>query len=127
MATPAPAYAPNVDPNLVMWFPDASAPSGYSLHPIQWTSYIVGLQYYLPPKGNVWISANYSHMSSDNAHNFGAANKVWDSETWADANLMVDVTPAVRFGGEFSWTAQDFVDKVTATDYRGQFAAFFLF
>ena len=33
----------------------------------------------------------------------------------------------LRFGLEFAWTAQKFVDAVTATDYRGQFSAFFLF
>ncbi len=129
MASPAPTYAPNVDPNLVLWFPttDASGNTTYSLHPIQWTSYNVGLQYYLPPHGNVWVSANYAHMESSNAHLYGAPGKVWDHEDWADGNLFVDVTPAVRFGAEFSWTDQKFVDGVDAKDYRGQFSAFFLF
>ena len=43
------------------------------------------------------------------------------------AQSFVDVTPAVRFGAEFSWTDQTFVDKTDAKDYRGQFSAFFLF
>ena len=127
MATPAPTYAPNIDGGMVQWFADAAAASGYSLHPIQWTSELAGLQYYLPPSGKVWLSANYAHMSSGNAADYGAANKIWNSEDWADGNLMFDITPAVRMGAEFSWTAQKFVDATTATDYRGQFSAFFLF
>ncbi|HUJ62154.1 MAG TPA: hypothetical protein VLX92_26790 [Kofleriaceae bacterium] len=127
MANPAPTYTANVDGGMVQWFADAAAPGGFSLHPIQWTSYIFGLQYYLPPSGKVWLSANYSHMESSNAHNFGATTKIWDHEDWADGNLFVDLTPAVRFGFEFAWTQQQFVDKTDATDYRGQFSAFYLF
>jgi len=113
----------------VLYFPttDAMGNTTYSLHPIQWTSYNAGLQYYLPPSGKVWIAANYAHMESANAHLYGAAAKVWDHEDWADANLMFDVGAAVRFGLEFSWTDQKFVDGVNATDYRGQFSAFYLF
>ena len=128
-AMPAPAYAPNVDPNLVLWFPstDASGNTTYTLHPIQWLSYNVGLQYYLPPKGNVWLAANYAHMESGNAHLYGAGNKVWDKEDWADGNVFVDVTPALRFGGEFAWTQQHYVDATNATNLRAQLSAFFLF
>jgi hypothetical protein len=125
MLNPAPVYVPNVDPNLVLFYPTSAGT--YTLHPIQWTSYIVGLQYYLPPAGNVWVSANYSHMSSDNAHAFGATNKVWDTEDWADANLMFDCATAVRLGFELAWTQQQYLDGKDGTDYRGQFSAFFLF
>ncbi len=127
MTTPAPAYTPNVDNGLVLFYPDATAAGGFSLHPIQWTAELVGLQYYLPPSGKVWVSANYAHMHSDNAHLYGGAAKVWDTENWADGCLFVDLTSAVRLGGEFAWTSQKFVDGVKATDYRGQFSAFFIF
>jgi hypothetical protein len=127
MTTPAPTYTPNFDPAMVQWFADSKDPSGYSLHPIQWTSYMTGLQYYLPPSGKVWLSANFSHIESGNAHAFGAKNKVWDHEDFADGNFFVDVTSAFRFGLEFAYTNQTFVDATKAPDYRGQFSAFLLF
>jgi hypothetical protein len=75
----------------------------------------------------VWLAANYSHMSSGNAHLFGGPTKVFDTSNWADGNLFVDLTPAVRLGAEFSWFNQTYIDKTDATDYRGQFSFFFIF
>ena len=124
MVTPAPTYTPNVDSGLVMWHKDADGT--FSLHPIQWTSYLVGLQYYIPP-GHVWLSANYSHLESNNAHLYGAATKVFDNQDWFDGNIMADVTPFVRFGLEYSRTQQTYVDKTEADDNRVQFSAFLLF
>jgi len=125
MATPAPTYTPNVDNGLVMWRKDATGLA--TLHPIQWTSYLAGLQYYLPPSGHVWLSANYSHLSSNNAHLYGDAKKVFDKQDWFDGNVMVDATPNVRFGLEYSRTEQTYVDGVKAVDNRVQFSAFLLF
>ena len=59
---PSPVWPQNIDNGLVDY--DIN-PGGYALHPIQWTSYLIGLQYYLPVlKGKVWVSGNYSHMQS---------------------------------------------------------------
>lgn len=114
-------YTADVDNGLVMFLPDGT------LHPVQWTAIIAGLQYYLPPSGKTWLSVNYSHLHSDNAHFFGAASAVWDTEDWADANLMTDVTPAVRLGVEGAYFHQMYVDGRRAADYRGQLSAFFIF
>ena len=121
MASPAPTYSPDVDNGLVEYTADGA------LHAVQWTSYIVGLQYYLPPKGHIWLAADYSHMESDNAARLGAAAKVWNASSWADGCLFVDVTPAVRLGAEVAYFDQTYVDSKRATDLRGQFSAFFLF
>jgi hypothetical protein len=118
-ATPAPVYTPTLDGGLALYTSDGT------LHPIQWTSYLVGAQYYI--NNMFWISGNYSHMSSDNAHLYGAANKIFDTSNWADGNVFVDVTPAVRVGAEFSWFNQTYVDGVDATDYRGQLTFFYIF
>jgi hypothetical protein len=40
---------------------------------------------------------------------------------------MVDITPAVRVGAEFSWFDQTYVDLKDAPDYRGQGSFFFIF
>ena len=45
----------------------ASFTSTGALNFIQWTSYLLGLQYYLPgANGDLWISGNFSHMESSN-------------------------------------------------------------
>jgi hypothetical protein len=118
-ASPAPTYTTVLDGGLALYRADGT------LHPIQWTSVIGGAQYYIT--NTVWVAANYSHMSSGNAHLFGAATKVFDTSQWADANLMIDITPAVRAGAEFSWYDQTYVDLQDAADYRGQGSFFFIF
>jgi hypothetical protein len=117
--TPAPAYTSVIDGGLALYRADGT------LHPIQWTSYLVGAQYYI--NSMFWVSGNYSHLESGNAHLFGPANKVWDNSNFFDANVFVDLTPAVRLGVEFERLHQTYVDLVEATDYREQFSAFFIF
>lgn len=119
--SPAPTYTPNVDNGLVLFRADGS------LHPIQWTSFLAGLQYYLPCEGKVWVSANASHLSSANADLFGAAMKVFTRQLWWDTNLFVDVTPAVRFGVEYSRTKQTYADATDAINSRVQLSGFLIF
>ena len=52
---------------------------------------------------------------------------MFDQSNFADGNVFVDLTPAVRLGFEFSWINQTYVDKTDATDYREQLSAFFIF
>ena len=56
MVTPAPTFTPNIDNGLVTY--DAAG----VLHTINWQSFMAGFQYYLPPSGNFFISANVSQM-----------------------------------------------------------------
>jgi hypothetical protein len=139
----------NLDPGMVNY--DINT-GGFALHPIQWTSYIVGLQYYLPAlKGKVWISANYSHTQSRDASflgsNYsatsdfartGATNpkayyfqtstaQVRAGEDWWDVNVFVDPLASVRLGLELAEFLDHYVDGLTATSFRGQFSGFFLF
>ena len=121
MASSAPTYAPDIDNGLVEFTANGV------LHAVQWTSYIVGIQYYLPSDGRVWLAANYSHMESNNAAQLGAAAKVWTRSNWADSCLFLDLTPAVRLGTEAAYFDQTYADGKDATDVRGQLSAFFLF
>jgi hypothetical protein len=115
--------ANNIDNGLVQYRPDGT------LHPVRWQSFGVGAQYFLPPKGNVVAIVNYSHLSSDNAHDFAfaGANTVFEKQDFVDGSLMFDVTPAVRFGAGFVWLNQTYVDGVQAHDYRGQLSGMFIF
>ena len=130
--------------------------SGFALHPIQWTSYLLGLQYYLPAlKGKVWVSGNYSHMQSQNGSLLGfnywstadfarpnvanggtnpqsyyfntSAGQVRSSEDWWDANVFVDPLDSLRVGLEFAQFLDHYVDGFTATNNRVQLSGFFIF
>jgi len=114
-------YNPNIDTGLAIFLPDGT------LHTVDWRAYIVGLQYYLPPDGRFWISSNFSQTYSENAANFGPANGVFNRAWWADGNIFMDVTPAVRVGLEYAYFSQTYVDNVNATNHRFQLSAWFLF
>jgi hypothetical protein len=125
MATPAPAYTADVDAGLVTF--DAAG----TLRTVDWQSYIVGLQYYLPV-GGLWIAANYSAMKSDNIDEgitgAGLARLTKKSQ-FADGNLFLDVNPAVRVGLEYAYFEQTFADAAAtkAKNHRVQLSFFYIF
>jgi hypothetical protein len=120
-ASPAPAYSPNIDPGLVTYGADGR------LHAINWRSYIVGAQYYLPPIGNVWVSANLSQMKSTNIDSWGDPSKVFTESLWADGNLFWDVDGAMRLGAEYAYFRQRYADDQVAQNHRLQLSAFYIF
>jgi hypothetical protein len=124
MATPAPAYTPNIDPGLVTYTATGD------LHTIDWRSFLVGAQYYLPPSGRVWISANFSQLSSKNIELYATgaqAASVFKRSQWVDGNLFVDLNAALRIGAEVAWSHQKLVDDSTRHNYRIQTSAFYIF
>jgi hypothetical protein len=120
MVMPVPTYS-DIDAGLIAWDADGNA------HPIKWESYIIGLQYYLPPSGKVWISANYSHMKSSNIGDFFDKSKVFNKSDWVDGNLFWDALPPLRFGFEYAYFHQTFADDSKAKNHRAQFSAFYIF
>jgi hypothetical protein len=119
--TPAPTYSPNIDAGLVTYGLDGR------LHAIKWQSYIAGLQYYLPPLGNVWVSTNFSHMRSSNIASWGDPSKVFTESLWADANLFWDIDGAMRLGAEYAYFRQKYADGEIAKNHRVQLSAFYIF
>jgi len=120
-ASPAPVYVPNIDTGLVSYGPDGR------LHAINWQSYMIGVQYYLPPAGNVWLSANLSHMKSTNIDSWGEPAKVFSESTWADGNLFWDIDGAMRVGAEYAYFRQKYADGQAAENHRVQLSAFYVF
>jgi hypothetical protein len=97
------------------------------LHAIRWESYIVGLQYYLPTPNRMFLSANYSHMHSSDIQALGATSgKLFNKSDWVDGNLFVDATASVRFGLEYAYYHQNFLDGTTGKNSRLQFSAFYI-
>jgi hypothetical protein len=128
---PAPAWPQNIDNGLVNY--DIT---GFALHPIQWTTYIVGLQYYLPAlSGKVWVSANYSHTQSrDNS--LGSATSDFarvgtGQPGGAGVNAAIDPnryyypnsTAQVRAGEDW-WDVNLFYDPVPSVRLGVEFAEF---
>ncbi len=115
-------YPQDVDNGLIAYTSDGV------LHAIRWQSYILGLQYYLPTPNRMFLSANYSHMHSSDISALGATStKLFDTSYWADANLFVDANAAVRFGLEYAYFHQSFLDGSTGKNSRVQFSAFYIF
>src|SRR5262249_37011114 len=104
-------YTPNVDPGLVAL--DAHG----KYHTINWQTLLVGVQYYLPPNGRLFITGNYSRGKSDNieslyhpdlAIRYPWVNSlgVFESSWYADGNIFFDVTPSARVGLSYQHVAQ---------------------
>ena len=122
----APSYTPDIDNGIVTY--DAKG----GLHGIQWTTFLLGAQYYLPGvDGKVWISGNYSHMSSANTHYYVTAatpaSAVRAGEDWFDVNLFFDPLAAVRVGLEYANFNDRYVDGQHAINHRFQLSGFFIF
>ena len=119
---PAPAYAADIDNGIVTY------DSKGGLHGIQWTTFLLGAQYYLPvSNGKVWVSGNYSHSSSANTHYYGSAAKLRLAEDWCDVNLFVDPLPPSAIGAEFADFIDVYVDGQHAVNHRAQLSGFFIF
>jgi hypothetical protein len=118
----AQTYKADIDNGIVTY--DAKG----GLHGIQWTTYMLGAEYYLPgTEGHFWVSGNYSHISSANTHYYGSAASTMAATDWFDANLFWDPVNAVRVGAEYANFLTTYVDGQHATNHRMQLSAFFIF
>jgi len=134
LATPAAAagttssFTSDIDNGLVIFTSDGQ------MHAIRWQSVLVGAQYYFPTTPfRMWISGNYSHMSSGDIGNIAETtgpntkSKIFNKSDFADGNLFVDATQAIRFGLEYAWFRQTYLDGTKGTNNRVQFSAFYIF
>jgi hypothetical protein len=125
MMYPPPTYPVNIDAGIITF------DSGGGLHGIEWTSMLFGAQYYLPGlNGAVFVTGNYSHISTDNGAAYvtlAQAVKQRDVEDWFDVNLFVDPTPALRLGIEYANFNDMYFDGHHAINHRGQLSGFFIF
>src|SRR5512133_2004518 len=94
-------YAQNIDNGIVAW-----DPVNLKYVPIQWTTYLVGLQYHDPFIGNFFITANYGAAKSNNLKDLfpaqtgtgvvGPANVVPQYQYW-NIGLGAIITQSVSF------------------------------
>ncbi len=126
-ATPggmAGVYTPNFDPGL------AAYRATGKLDLIQWTSYMVGAEFYpAGTGGRLGLFANYGHMQSDNTDEFDVGNlgRARESEDFYNGGLFVDPTKATRLGADFAVYSDHYVDGTDATNYSMMSSAFLFF
>lgn len=128
-ANPPPEYTGNIDPGLV------SFDTQGVLYTIDWQAFRVGLVYYLPPSGRVFVSANYTQAYSKNLRDLfpqGGAEielltRVADRSRYADLNLFFDLTSRVRLGVAGSYAKVEYIDGDEPDNYRARAQGMFFF
>jgi hypothetical protein len=135
---PPPTYPQNIDNGLVVFDLDGN------LHSINWTTFLVGAQYYLPElDGRMWIAANYSHQESPNAHFYTrpyaatlpdpqssyyvSEALVRDSMDFVDVLVMGEPIEGLRVGAEYAVYLDKYVDGVRATNQRVDVGTIWMF
>ena len=112
LAQPPPIYTGNIDNGLVTF--DIQG----VLHTIDWQTFVLGFQYYLPPTGRLFVTGNVTHGFSKNMADLyprggtevGLLTFIARQSTYYDANLFWDATPAVRIGASVQYTTMEYVD-----------------
>jgi len=124
----ASSYSMDIDNGLVIF--DTTG----VMHAIRWQASMIGLQYYLPTTPfRMWVSGNYSHMYSNDMSKLAQTSgsntnaKLFNKSDFADGNLFVDATKSIRFGLEYAWFRQTYLDSSKATNHRVQFSGFYIF
>ncbi len=98
------------------------------LHTINWQTFIVGVQYYLPPNGRIFITGNYSQGKSNNIASLYHPDSprqpwinsagVFESSWYADGNVFFDVTPSIRMGLSYQHVTQSLADGTSVHNER---------
>jgi hypothetical protein len=128
-ANPPPEYEPNVDEGLVSF--DILG----VLNTIDWQSFHVAAEYYLPPNGRVMLFARYMEAFSDNLEQLyprGGAEielltHVADRYRRGDFDVFWNVTPEVRLGWGGSYTQMEYLDGERPHNIRARMLANYYF
>jgi hypothetical protein len=116
-----PPFIANIDPGIVTY--DKAG----ILHTINWQSYFVGLQYYLPT-GRAELSLLYGHGSSDNIKSLATnVNNIITEMTFLDAGLYFDWTPAIRSSIGYNYTTQTRGDDMKPRNQRYTMSWYYFF
>jgi hypothetical protein len=122
-------YPANFTPGLAAY--DATG----RLELLQWTSYMIGLEYYPGGVGGrvgTWM--NYGHMASANSRRFGGPDvndpvlgRTRESEIFVDAGVSFDPTRATRVSSGLALFRDHYVDGTIARNYSVMSSAWLFF
>lgn len=117
---PPTVYTPNYDAGLAAY--DATG----HLELVQWTSYMVGAEFYpAGVGGRLGLFANYGHMQSNNTKKFSTTAR--ESEDFFGIGFFVDPTKQTRIGLDYGYYGDHFVDNVDATNHSVMLSAWLFF
>ena len=112
----------NIDPGIVQY--DAAG----NLRTLNWRTFMAGIQYYLPPNGEVTIGANYTQGDSDNiTAGLTNAGGVMKKSQFFELVALGDITPAVRAGVAWQRLWQTRGDNMETVNSRLELAVYFFF
>jgi hypothetical protein len=117
-------YPANIDPGIVQY--DTMG----NLRAINWQTFMVGAQYFLPPTGRISIGATYTQGNSDNITDGltgGGLAGVFKQSQFFEAVVLGDLTPAVRIGAAWQRIAQTRGDEAVSKNNRLELAVYFFF
>lgn len=115
-----PEYSGKIDPGIAAFTADGK------LHLINWRTYRIGAEYYLPGlDGRMWVSGNYAFVTSNNVKLFSGDTR--QTEDWFDVNVFGDVTNSIRLGVEYAYFHDLYNDGKSGINHRSQFSAFYMF
>jgi hypothetical protein len=129
-------FTPDIDPGMVTY------DSAGILHTIPWTTFMAGVQYYLPPSGRLFVSANYTQAQSTGTNNIVAlvggetlpsgmpnprAATVIKQAQYFDVCLFFDITRTVRTSVSYQQIMQVYGDDTNASNRRFTFAMYYQF
>jgi hypothetical protein len=118
-------YVPNIQSGLVTY------DNGGGLHTIDWTTFVVGAQYYLPfAAGKVFVSGNYAEARSGNVASWadpGQRPFIFTKTQYYDANLFWDIAASVRAVASYEFYRQTFDDGEAASNVRMLLSGYFWF
>lgn len=119
---PTATYVSGVDPGLAVY--DASG----QLQIPRWTTFLVGIEYYVPKVGGrLGLFANVSRSQLHDAQSYGNPAKVRDNEIFYNAGVFGDLSEAIRLGLDYSRFDDQYADGVHAINDSVQAVGFFFF
>jgi len=116
----------DIDPGFTLYDPSGA------LKTVNWQSYAIGLQYYVPGPLDIWVAGNYTHLTSSNLQRLappkaGAVSTVFDTQDYFDANVFWAITSHLEIAFGYANTRQIFLDGGKETNHRFGFASFYIF
>lgn len=100
-----------------------------NLETIDWTGFMVGGQYYLPPGGHISLTANFTQGWSKTLEKaeYAAVTTAYKLSRYADVSAFFDITPALRTGLSFQYSWQKFPDNAISNNKRFELSVYTFF
>ena len=94
----------------------------------RWTTFLVGLEYYLPHVGGrVGLFANVTRSQLHDPELYGSPSRIRANEIFYEGGFFVDIIEAVRVAVDYGRFDDQYADGVHAINDAAQLTAFLFF